>query len=592
MYLAVIAAAVPGCAANRGSDATEPRSAVVQLCADFSVNQAGPHCLRLLTPDEARQRNHAWRLTYEGGRVVRAAAQNGLGHFSANRYGEVEYAYVYDRGYLIERRAFDRSANLLERSRYSRDWTRVDYVDEWGRPKIHGDSYYISEVRVLDRDGFVAETQYIGLDGLPAKSELGSYVDRHDRDAAHRISRTCHFDATRKPRLNRWGIHCSELDRDGLGNVTVERFLDEERRPTENIIGRHRLQTSLDAYGNTAREVWYGLSGSPYRWTDTPGRCSTVVYHVLGGALVGGDCLNEQGGPARFVEGSTYWRDTVDSLGRTKESRSLGPDGAPMAIPSAALVILEFGKNDFVTERRFFLGSERPGQNAGPAIVRYVPEEHGLVKFESYFDAAKHQTTHWGCAHRQFEYDGYRQLTKVACLDTQRRPARDHTGTSARHYTYHPNGLLAELRLFDVDGHPAENRDGFSRSTIHYDAQGTETARLFYDLKQQPVALRRFRAIHARLFPAMSGRTSEEREKVVSRLEKARARLIAGEDFEQVALRYADVPVSIKNPGDLGYCNIQKIDSLARQALEPLNVGEISALVEIPGGFFVYQRLE
>lgn len=584
-----------GCAGPKPPAAVPPVAQVrtTRLCSGYRVNRQGPRCVRELTAQQARQSAYIWRLVYEQGRVVHSSWHNGRGYKQSDDDGDAQYDFLYADERLVEYRAIDRNGHVRVRSVISQNGSRVDRLDAWGRPLIEDDSAHVTELRALDANGFVREIRFLGLDAKPAKSPWGAYVSRWERDARGLELRWCSYDVEGRPMLSHRGFHCIESSYDDFGNRTEFRYVDENGRPSQDFYGVHRGQYSIDRFGNVLRTDWFGLDGKPIVSSDLPGsRCSSIIARVVDGVSVGGECLNERGEPSPFRPGHAFWRDTGDQAGRPVETRRFDTDGTPVASPDHATVRYRYGAHDFIEERRFYTADGSPGQLRGPAVTRSGRGEEGLLKSERYFDAHNAPTTARGCHGRDFEWGGYRQLAAIACLDAEGRPATDDLGVSIRRFSYRGDGLLDETRYYDTDNQPTNHSDGFARSVVQYDPQGTETHQLLYDKNGQRVNLPRFRIMRIRPPHINKEWRHGNRQAAIARLEEARRRLLAGEDFAKVAQQSSDLLVSVKRPGDEAYYRLDTLYSAVRLAVEKLEVNEVSPVVEIPAGFFLYQRTE
>ena len=56
--------------------------------------------------------------------------------------------------------------------------------------------------------------------------------------------------------------------------------------------------------------------------------------------------------------------------------------------------------------------------------------------------------------------------------------------------------------------------------------------------------------------------------------------------------RFGNDKVYAVNPGDTGFLSMSTVYPAARDALEPLRVGEYSRIVELPYGLLVYRRTQ
>jgi hypothetical protein len=510
----------------------------------------------------------------------------------ANDEGAAAYALEYDGDYLREMRSLDVEGHILLRRVYSQRGVRLAHVDEWGRPTTEEDGWNSTELREFDENGFVREERYFGLDGKPARSDLGAYAARFERDERGQILRRCSFDEAGRAMKDRFGVHCVSSGFDAFGNTITTEYSGLDGKPEPNLIGVLGGRWETDTFGNALLTTWLGVDGRPWRTSDFPGRCTKIRSHIVDGVLVGADCLNERDEAAPFRPGHASWRRTVDKSGRLMETRWFGPSGTPMAVPSAARVAFSYDGLSFVKEKRFYLPDGSPGQRQGPAIIRLERGEHGLAKSERYFDAHERPTTHRGCAGRNQETNRFRQVTSIACVDGEGKPAKDDDGVSVRQFHYLPNGFLGESAYFGTNGRPIENEAGYARVVTVYDSQGGEAQELYFDVSGNPVPLPRFRVLRVRP-PYVNGDwVYGEREQALARIEEARKRLLAGTDFGTVALQFGDEEGSAKDPGKSLYLDPKRVYSAVRLAIEGLKVGEVSSRVEIPAGLFLYQRIQ
>jgi hypothetical protein len=148
------------------------------------------------------------------------------------------------------------------------------------------------------------------------------------------------------------------------------------------------------------------------------------------------------------------------------------------------------------------------------------------------------------------------------------------------------------VAYFGSDGKPVNSRQGYARVTTEYDSQGTESRRQFYDVAGNLVVMPRFRVIRTRPPHVSREWIHSDRTQALARLEQARKRLLAGEDFGRLALEYSDIEVAVKRPGDDGYYRLNNVYPIVRLALENLKVGEVSLVFELPSGFYLAQRVE
>lgn len=590
---ALTAWAALGCTGSSRVTLTAGRFARTQHCATYTVNRGGPQCIRELTANEVRQRTSSWSLGYDQqGRVVHTYEQNGRGFKQADEFGSVEYEFIYRGDVLTEIRGLDRAGNINDREVFNSEGTRVDYVDEWGRTKVLDSTFGVAEVRKLDKRGFVTEIRNLGLDGRPAQSKFGVYVERIERDDRGLVKKSCYFNPDGSRTLGIWGVHCIEYTRNDWGTAASLRYLDQNGNPTQNLVGAHAGVYHDDAFGNHDRIEWFGLDGKLTPVADVPGRCATWVGHVDNGVWIGGECLDERGKPNRFREGHSSWRDTIDAQGRVTHTRRFGPDGEPLRSGNFAEIRYLYDEHDFVTTTQFLQPDGSLGQKGGPASIIRQRNRLGLVIKESYLDHRNQDTSVVGCTYREFEWNQFRQQSRCSCFDARHQPAYEDSGASIVQNQYSAEGLLREVNYFGIDAKPRNGRQGYTKAILKYDAQGTLQGRLFYDVDNRQVVLPAFRVIRGKPYYEEYNHITAERQRTLGRLEAARHRLNQGDDFISVALRFSDIDFSIRQPGDPSYWDLKAAAPQVRAALENLTVGEISSVVELSHGMFVYQRIE
>ncbi|MCA9752559.1 MAG: peptidylprolyl isomerase [Gemmatimonadetes bacterium] len=79
------------------------------------------------------------------------------------------------------------------------------------------------------------------------------------------------------------------------------------------------------------------------------------------------------------------------------------------------------------------------------------------------------------------------------------------------------------------------------------------------------------------------------RNQAKARAEAIRQRLLAGEDFAEVARETSDDPTSAEKGGELGTVPAESLEPKLREAIEPLQVGEITEVLEDPRGYSIFR---
>lgn len=86
--------------------------------------------------------------------------------------------------------------------------------------------------------------------------------------------------------------------------------------------------------------------------------------------------------------------------------------------------------------------------------------------------------------------------------------------------------------------------------------------------------------------------SKEAKQKVKESLLELRERIIAGTRFEVLAMMYSVDSGTAQNGGDLGFMNLKELVQPFAQALEKLQPGQISEVVETEFGFHILQLVE
>jgi peptidyl-prolyl cis-trans isomerase SurA len=86
------------------------------------------------------------------------------------------------------------------------------------------------------------------------------------------------------------------------------------------------------------------------------------------------------------------------------------------------------------------------------------------------------------------------------------------------------------------------------------------------------------------------GGEAAARRQARQRAEQAHALALSGEDFQELARQYSDLP-SAEDGGDIGVFQKEDLAPFMLQAIEPLRPGEVSAIIETPVGFQFFKLL-
>jgi peptidyl-prolyl cis-trans isomerase SurA len=94
------------------------------------------------------------------------------------------------------------------------------------------------------------------------------------------------------------------------------------------------------------------------------------------------------------------------------------------------------------------------------------------------------------------------------------------------------------------------------------------------------------------IFFAISAETTpKQAENLTRQLEELRAKIVAGEDFGQMAVKYSQ-DASAKEGGDMGYFNRGELQPLIENAAFNMQAGDVSSVIRTPAGIHVIKVLE
>jgi hypothetical protein len=560
-------------------------------CAETRLSAHGHVCIRPLTTEEVRHRSVSFRLELKDGMAVRKQRLNGRGFLDADDDGCVEYRYRFEDRWVAESTGYRRDGTVCDHTLYTERASLMSLVDAWGRPDFDRERRYTQMRFAFDADGMVVEQRPLASDGTPTTLQ-GAQLVRIERDQLKLERSTCYFDLQGKPMTDHTGVQCWKSERDAAGNE-LRRSVWSTTGAATTSEGVHVFVKEFDRYGNVMRQTALGLDGKLV--SVATARCPSLVYHRDElGTLLGSDCLDEAGRPARFADGYAMWRTSPDARGLPREYRYFDEQGRPVT-SKAGYARLELLRDEqqHITERRFFLADGRAGQTKdGPEVTRaeWSPEHLEVARKNLSSDGRPWR--YRGCASFDYEFDAFREAVRATCRGYEGQPALSWNHVATTRYKYDARGLQVEVQYFDADGKPIDSDDGYQRIVYGYDAVGADARARFFKADGAELHLRRFSILWVRppradgLFPGVS------REAALHTIETAQRELAGGMAWEAALLRFGDEKVSAINPGDTGYLNLENVYAGARVVLESLEVGQYSRITELPYGFAIYKRTE
>jgi hypothetical protein len=561
-------------------------------CAETRLSARGHVCIRPLSSDEQRHRSLSLRLEVEAGLPVRLSRVNGRGFADPDDNGCVEHRYRFESGYVTESTGYGRDGTVCDRSLYTAQATQLSHVDAWGRPDFSRERLHTKMLLSFDANGMVVAQRPLASDGTPTTIQQASEL-RYERDALKLEKSVCYFDAGGKATRNAFGIHCWRSERDQFGGELKRSAWDETGKPAVGGEGAHSYVRQFDRYGNLVRQTALDVDGKPV--TLESARCPVLSYvRDEFGALLGVDCLDGSGKPARFDDGNSAWRATPDARGLPREYRYFDEQGNAFA-PKWGYARLEVERDALghIVERRYFTAEDRPGQQKdGPPVTRGTFNHQHLEVVRNNLSDGGSPWHHKGCAALSYEYDEFRQITRSTCRGANGKPALSWSNVATTISRYDARGLLVETQYLGADGKPIDSDDGYQRKLFTYDARGVDGKARHFKASGAELTLRRFAILWVKPPLADGFWAAPSRALAVKTIETAQRELLSGTSWYRALMVYGDDKVYPGNPGDTGYLNLDTVYAAVRAVLEPLKVGEYSRIVEMPYGLAIYLRTE
>ena len=111
-------------------------------------------------------------------------------------------------------------------------------------------------------------------------------------------------------------------------------------------------------------------------------------------------------------------------------------------------------------------------------------------------------------------------------------------------------------------------------------------------LKRQQLATQKVERKLQHILLALPESTSPaQRKQLLSNIESLRKRVIAGEDFGQLAVRFSNGANAL-NGGELGWLSDDNTPTFFNTALQTMNIGDVSPVIASPSGFHLIKLLD
>lgn len=429
-------------------------------CAEIDERFGAPVCLVPLPAALAAKRGESYRITSEGGRIVRVETVNGRGtRMESTRDRDVavhEFHYRPD-GTIADSVATDLIGRFRRKLVYGEGGLRVDVVDLEGRPLgLRGTSIQRID-RVLDARGYVTRESFHTRGGAPRADASGAFGHLYERDDKGREIRTTQLGADNAAIIGGGGFVSERCVPAPLGGC-LELFREGVAGKPAHDKGAHLVKREYDAAGNVTLDATFDVDGKPASPVGDAVFSTTFSYDAFGNTLEV-RYRGKDGLPVRVGRGfAAAYRFAYDDKGRRIEERHLDPDGNLMR------------------------------SAWGASIFRYAydPTTGSLIE-EAGFDASNVPTVYtFGCAKRRIEQIPQPRSWSVRCFDTAGEPSRDTAGVFWNRYEADLSGKTTTWSSVDAKGALAVNRDLEARVRWKYDAAGNEVERTVLGVDERP----------------------------------------------------------------------------------------------------------
>jgi YD repeat-containing protein len=421
-----------------------------------------------LTPEQVRRRQNSYRITRQGGHVLKVEAVNGLGRpRNLNLRGYIDdlegeegqpvrqVEYVWDADGRVAQEVYrDRSGEVLRILHYTTP-TLGHYTDRKGFPRARSacGAGYVQMER--DASGWDVACRYLGLDGRPQPGQDGTYGFRITRDSRGLWRAISYLGKGDRPAANGRGVARLTCRRNATGQFVEQAYWGLDGRPVVSRAGGARYAFAYDADGNQTLAEWFGPDGRLTRGKEGYARRHT--RYDESGNEVAEWYEDERGRPVRCKNGYTRIAYVPDQRGYPVEWSYADEKGRPTRDRhGVARVKARYDDLGRVTEWRYSDGRGRP-----------TPNNDGYARLA-------------------VRFDGRGNRVEAAFFDVNGRPAWHKEGYVRKTARFDDRGNQVGSAYFGPDGKPVRSKDGYARWTAEYDDGGNCVARAYWDGEGRP----------------------------------------------------------------------------------------------------------
>ncbi|QUA54033.1 VanZ family protein [Aristaeella lactis] len=223
---------------------------------------------------------------------------------------------------------------------------RIDYVDDNGTITYAADKHYA--MKIITRNNNEQFEEFLGVDGKPAKQNLGYFYIRRFYDPNGKEYKTIYLDVDNKPIINRLGYAIVERSFNENGKIDIELFYDENNRPVESNQYGYGCKYEYDNDGQNIKTTYLSIDGEPF----ITGQGFAIIHKsyykegINAGRVKNEYYYNEKEEPIKLKKGEYGLHKDYDKEGRTNTYTYLGIDGNPTNTLEGYTTIIRTYYND------------------------------------------------------------------------------------------------------------------------------------------------------------------------------------------------------------------------------------------------------
>ena len=433
--------------------------------------------------------------------------------------------------------------------------------DEWGNRiaetyyDLEGNLAYrtdacIAGARYVVKDGHSIQYTFIGDDGNPCPTNLGTYTQLIEYDDYGYTSKVTVLDENGEPFVTTDGYAIQRAVNGPNGELLECWAYDEKDSLMESSYGYSGFVAEYDSVGNMTKIIYYDINRQPKILADgTSGYIDEYddknrvvkIINIDGngtpienedGVAITHVRYDEKGNIVQFAyydtkdsalvleksTGIAGWNNTYDDNGNTIKREYFGTDEklAPYN-DYMAYYTMEYDENNFLVAEYYYgvhgekaVNSQRihgyqyerdsrgnmtinkpigiDGKLApNYLIAKYVYDDNNNIVETSYFDRDMAPATNARDYHKTTSvYNARGQKLEERFYNTKGELTLSDRGAAIVKYDHNSKGQTIQVSFFGKDGNPCLNNEGYSIHRSEYDNFGRIVKQMFFDKNDKP----------------------------------------------------------------------------------------------------------